>query len=251
MEPSLTIPGSTILVGVAHQLANILASANAVKSSSVTATSIVTDVEDIAKVIESHDILYSVVKEELKSRDLSRGSSKDTTRKILYSKSQVTANPTTGETVTSQRQTELGRVLNVYQDTIQRLLRITSIPGVSAEELAAFKRAHAFSAYTCRFLGCAWATVGFGNDELRCDHETKHTQRLRCTIPDCGYDMPFPSMKALKGHYNTYHTPIAGSKTVRTTVRQGACTFCINAEVLCNKIKPLCESFCYFSTHVC
>lgn len=137
--------------------------------------------------------------------------------------------------------TEVERMLKAYQSIVERLIQMPSFPGISAEDLAAFKRGHAFSAYTCRFPGCTWATVGFENDTLRCDHEMKHTQKLRCTVPGCGYDLPFTSTKALKGHCSTYHAPPPVSKVARIAWMKGSCHACKDGMVSCDKNKPRCK----------
>ncbi|KAE9985892.1 hypothetical protein EG328_006732 [Venturia inaequalis] len=222
LQPSLRLPGSTIFLNVAYDLADILSVANAVKESSSLGVSIANDGEDAAGVIKSHGVLYDVIKVELKSRDLVKVSSKDTTDDITVSS------------------TELGRMLEAYQSIVERLIRMPSFPGISPENLAAFKQGHAFSAYTCRFPGCTWATVGFENDTLRCDHEVKHTQKLRCTVPDCGYDLPFSSPNALKGHHKRYHAPPPVSKAARIGWMKGSCYACRDSMVSCDKNRPQC-----------
>lgn len=147
--------------------------------------------------------------------------------------------PATADLVPSL--TEVERMLKAYQSIVERLIHMPSFPGILAEDLAAFKRGHAFSAYTCRFPGCTWATVGFENDTLRCDHEMKHTQKLRCTVSGCGYDLPFASTKALKSHYSTYHAPPPVSKIARIAWMKGSCHACKDSMVSCDKNKPRCK----------
>lgn len=132
-------------------------------------------------------------------------------------------------------------MLKANQSTVERLIQVPSYSGISAEDLAAFKREHAFSAYTCRFAGCTWATVGFENDTLRYDHEMKHTQKLRCTVPDCGYGLPFSSSKTLKSHYKTHHVPPPVSKAARIAWMKDSCHACKDSMVSCDRNKPHCE----------
>lgn len=156
-------------------------------------------------------------------------------------RSRLYTNSATGQIVTSR--TELERMLKAYQSTVERLIQMPSFSGLSAEALAAFKTGHAFSAYTCRIPGCTWATVGFQNDTVRCDHEMKHTQKLKCTVPDCSYDVPFPSTKSLNSHHKKYHTPPLNSKAAQVTWMKGSCLPCKESMVLCDRTKPYCKYF--------
>jgi hypothetical protein len=146
------------------------------------------------------------------------------------------------DTISSSRtKTCLKRVLDAYQDTVLNLLQMHSFPGISPENFKAFKMTHALSAYTCRFSGCVWATVGYKSDQLRCEHEQKHTQKLRCAVPDCRYDIPFTSAKALKNHHNKHHAPPSSSKMARTMGLKDSCQACRSAKMLCDRIRPRCE----------
>lgn len=77
LEPSLSLAGSTVTVKVAYELANILSAANAVTRSSDLYVSNTTDGEVVAGVIRNHGVLYDVVREELGSRELAGGSSRN------------------------------------------------------------------------------------------------------------------------------------------------------------------------------
>ncbi|QDS73705.1 hypothetical protein FKW77_003346 [Venturia effusa] len=234
LQPSLTLPGSTVLIKAAYELANILSSVDTFIQSEELTVPIITDREDVAGVIKNHGVLYDVVRRELDSRDLAELSSGNSKAGIATCL------------------TELERMLKAYQSIVGRLIHTTSYPGISAGDLAAFKRGHAFSAYTSRFPGCTWATVGFENDTLRYDHEMKHMQKLRCTVPGCGYGLPFASMKALKSHDSTYHAPPPISKVARTAWMKGSCHACKDIMVSCDKNKPRCtrclsvDSKCFY-----
>lgn len=78
LQPSLSL----VTVEVAYELANILSAANAVTRSSDLNVSNTIDGEDVAGVIRNYGVLYDVVREELGSRELAGGCSRNCTSMI-------------------------------------------------------------------------------------------------------------------------------------------------------------------------
>ncbi|RYP72553.1 hypothetical protein DL769_004427 [Monosporascus sp. CRB-8-3] len=132
----------------------------------------------------------------------------DHARAVLAGRNQktVTAEPEITDKFSDQlRQVRnLADVLHNYQATINELLTIEEIPGVSFEELEIFKRVFRSSAYTCRLPLCPRASTGFESHKLRLEHEASHTQRICCTHAGCQYP-PFTSIRALKNHETKCH----------------------------------------------
>ena len=106
-------------------------------------------------------------------------------------------------------------VLSSYQETVRFLLKQDHYPGISAEDLASFKRQFQSSAFTCRLSFCPRATIGFASDDLRQQHEIGHTKLSLCTIPTCKYP-PFISLQALNNHIEKHHS----HKLVRRSIRR-------------------------------
>lgn len=79
------------------------------------------------------------------------------------------------------------------------------------EDLERFKRSNRTTAFTCRLGGCARATIGFEDDELRLQHERSHVQHLYCDHPGCQYP-PLTSSRALRSHISKCHE-VAAVKT--------------------------------------
>jgi len=105
-----------------------------------------------------------------------------------------------------------------YQEAVSSLLGQNEFPGVTAEELEMFKSQFRNSAFTCRLHFCPRATLGFGSEKLRLDHEMSHMRRFRCTFPGCQYP-PFGSYQSLKNHLNKYHNPSPPRKLIRKVAR--------------------------------
>lgn len=86
----------------------------------------------------------------------------------------------------------LAGVLARYQRTVQSLLPLQDIPGVSMAVLERFKSSHRSLAFTCRLAGCMRATVGFEDDVSRQHHEQRHIQAFNRENPDKG-EPPSPA----------------------------------------------------------
>lgn len=86
LQPSLSMPGSTIFLNVAYELANILSVANATSKNGDLVVAVTHDGEDVASVIKSHGVVYDAIRAELRSRDLAGVASKDTISMIHHSR---------------------------------------------------------------------------------------------------------------------------------------------------------------------
>ncbi|KAF4635514.1 hypothetical protein G7Y89_g2570 [Cudoniella acicularis] len=124
-----------------------------------------------------------------------------------------------GSTTSNSHVSPLNYVLIGFQETVRRLLQMQNFPGASSEDFERFKRDFRTAAYTCRYMGCSRATVGFGDDQARVEHERSHTQMLKCTFPGCKYDLPFRSTNTLKSHMAKYHAPPKATVAPRTLRR--------------------------------
>ncbi|KAF1952459.1 hypothetical protein CC80DRAFT_479208 [Byssothecium circinans] len=92
-----------------------------------------------------------------------------------------------------------------YHSKVQLLISSKTFPGLSKEELAAFKRFCGPCAFECRFPGCSHPTAGFPTDEARLQHEKTHASPLLCVAPGCTYRLPFASIQSLKRHDRDHH----------------------------------------------
>ncbi|RDW71007.1 hypothetical protein BP6252_07570 [Coleophoma cylindrospora] len=108
----------------------------------------------------------------------------------------------------------ISAILLSYQEVVRFLLHQDNLPGVTAAELANFKKQFQTSAYTCRLSSCPHATVGFESAELLQEHEASHTRRISCTFPECKYP-PFVSVYALKSHVKKWHCQNPAPKSIR------------------------------------
>jgi hypothetical protein len=109
-------------------------------------------------------------------------------------------------------------MLDAYQKAVETLLDQDSCPGASSEELRLFKSQFRTSAYTCRLRSCPRATIGFGSEQLRREHEIGHAGGFRCSTPGCHYP-PFSTPQNLKSHSKNHHTPPVVRKTIRKVGR--------------------------------
>jgi hypothetical protein len=99
---------------------------------------------------------------------------------------------------------DLAGLLANYQRTLRCLLNDRSYVGFPPHEMDEFKRELGFSAFTCRYRLCAYATAGFSNEELLLEHEVTHVMRITCPEEGCPYP-PFISSRALKSHKTKCH----------------------------------------------
>ncbi|UKZ96821.1 uncharacterized protein TrAFT101_011597 [Trichoderma asperellum] len=95
-------------------------------------------------------------------------------------------------------------LLASYQASIRSLLRISSFPGITAEELEKFKRDFRTAAFTCSFQNCPCTSIGFTDEKKLSEHEGRHVQRIICTVPNCPYP-PLASSRALRAHMSKCH----------------------------------------------
>ncbi|EGZ76362.1 hypothetical protein NEUTE2DRAFT_98097 [Neurospora tetrasperma FGSC 2509] len=92
---------------------------------------------------------------------------------------------------------DLQSLLLAIQSSIKNILALTSISGISPEDLDRFKKEFRTSAFTCRFPNCPRAALGFPDEKAKSEHETRHTQRINCTAVGCQYP-PFVSAQSTK-----------------------------------------------------
>lgn len=105
-------------------------------------------------------------------------------------------------------------MLENYQNTVEEIMDMQSLPGVSSEELDVFKSHFRSSAYTCRLRSCPRATLGFETAILREKHELNHTTGFRCSVTGCHFP-PSTSARALKAHVAKHHTQNLEWKPIR------------------------------------
>lgn len=105
-------------------------------------------------------------------------------------------------------------MLENYQKTIEEIMDMQSLPGVSSEELDIFKSHFRSSAYTCRLRSCPRATLGFETAILREKHELNHSTGFRCSVTGCHFP-PSTSAQALKAHVAKHHTQNLEWKPIR------------------------------------
>lgn len=96
-------------------------------------------------------------------------------------------------------------VLNSYNKRVHLLISCENFPGLTNDQLAAFKSIYGPTAFVCRFSGCVQSTTGFATDQLRGQHEQTHTPQLTCTDPNCSYGLSFSSQRALSRHVKEHH----------------------------------------------
>lgn len=118
------------------------------------------------------------------------------------------------ETPSAIKPDSVSLMLQKYQKTIEEIMDMQSLPGVSSEELDVFKSHFRSSAYTCRLQSCPRATLSFETAILREKHELNHTTGFRCSITGCHFP-PSTSAQALKAHVAKYHTPNLEWKPIR------------------------------------
>ncbi|KAI0883700.1 uncharacterized protein GGS22DRAFT_194950 [Annulohypoxylon maeteangense] len=108
----------------------------------------------------------------------------------------------------------LSSMLASYEESVKFLLAQNDYPGVSAEELDAFKSQFRGHAYTCRLASCPRATFGFESEALRLHHEMTHLPQPQCNFPGC-QNPPFVSVQALRNHVKRYHVSQPARKSIR------------------------------------
>ncbi|KAL0475570.1 hypothetical protein QR685DRAFT_568337 [Neurospora intermedia] len=113
---------------------------------------------------------------------------------------------------------DLQSLLLAIQSSIKDILALTNISGISPEDLDRFQKEFRTSAFTCRFPNCPRAALGFPDEKARSDHETRHTQRINCTVVGCHYP-PFVSARALRDHVSKCHQP---QNTIRKSIRRAS-----------------------------
>lgn len=111
---------------------------------------------------------------------------------------------------------DLQSLLLAIQSSIKNILALTNISGISPEDLDRFKKEFRTSAFTCRFPNCPRAALGFPDEKAKFEHETRHTQRIDCTVVGCQYP-PFISARALRDHVSKCHQP---QNTIRKSIRR-------------------------------
>jgi hypothetical protein len=104
----------------------------------------------------------------------------------------------------------------VYATQIDYLLSAVTVPGLTQEQLDAFKTSNHSYAFVCRFPGCTGMLAGFPTDDLRTQHEMTHKPALFCTHSGCKYSLPFASQQNLRKHIRDFHDsgPKAVSKSI-------------------------------------
>jgi hypothetical protein len=111
-----------------------------------------------------------------------------------------------------------------YQSKVELLLAATSFPGLTSEQLSAFKVANSSSVYVCRFPGCTSILAGFATLESRAQHEKAHAPPLICMHSGCKYRLAFRSVQSLNKHVKTFHEsdPRVVPRTIRRNTNAGS-----------------------------
>ncbi|KAK0658014.1 hypothetical protein B0T16DRAFT_319952 [Cercophora newfieldiana] len=136
--------------------------------------------------------------------DLQNAASRILADRITMSEQDRTQPPAQPPERTICEVTGLSTLLSNYQHTVQSLLQLWKYPGVSIQELERFKQDFRSSAFTCRFPGCPFASIGFANMDLQAQHDQSHTPRVSCEVTGCNYP-PFSSAQALRNHRIKHH----------------------------------------------
>ncbi|KAK6537155.1 hypothetical protein TWF694_011352 [Orbilia ellipsospora] len=101
-----------------------------------------------------------------------------------------------------------------YQQTVESLLQIHHLSGITREEISLFHANFSSSAYICRFPTCLRSSVGFENNQKRLEHEATHNQSLKCLYPGCQFPS-FNSSVSLRNHEISYHERVQVKKRIR------------------------------------
>jgi len=112
-------------------------------------------------------------------------------------------------------QTLFSKIDANHRQDIRRLLSVNSCPGISSDELLAFKAEHGSSAFLCPIRKCPRSRFGFSSDVQLRDHQSQHGNKLRCYKADCAYDVGFTSSRNLLEHQRKRH----GKQTLRRVSR--------------------------------
>ncbi|ESA44365.1 hypothetical protein GE21DRAFT_2385 [Neurospora crassa] len=191
---------------VAQALANSLRLQPSTRTSSTSGNAESTASEDNRlQYLKEHDAIYEMARRELGER-------------VARAKSQMTDNGGTPTAPVRCPPNDLQSLLLAIQSSIKDILALTSISGISPEDLDRFKKEFRTSAFTCRFPNCPRTTLGFPDEKAKSEHETRHTQRIDCTVVGCQYP-PFVSARALRDHVSKCHQP---QNTIRKRIRRAS-----------------------------
>ncbi|KAF7551161.1 hypothetical protein G7Z17_g5206 [Cylindrodendrum hubeiense] len=101
-----------------------------------------------------------------------------------------------------------------------------SCPGLSQDELVAFKEEYGPSAFVCGIRGCDRSVVGYASANRLEDHEARHQDALKCSELSCTYNqIGFSSSKQLREHKRKRHlvsTAVEIPQQVQRATRQQA-----------------------------
>ncbi|KAK3497861.1 uncharacterized protein B0T23DRAFT_394061 [Neurospora hispaniola] len=191
---------------VAQALANFLRHQPAMLTSSTSENSENTAGADSRlQYLKEHNVIYEMARRELGER-------------VARAKLLMTENGGTRTAPVRCPPNDLQSLLLAIQSSIKNILALTSISGISPEDLDRFKKEFRTSAFTCRFPNCPRAALGFPDEKAKSEHETRHTQRINCAVVGCQYP-PFVSARALRDHISKCHQP---QNTIRKRIRRAS-----------------------------
>ncbi|EGO53325.1 hypothetical protein NEUTE1DRAFT_133746 [Neurospora tetrasperma FGSC 2508] len=196
----------SLLHGVAQELANFLhnqPSTLTIPTSGIAESTASRDSR--LQCLKEHGAIYEMARRELEER-------------VARAKLLVTEIEGTPTAPVRCPPNDLQSLLLAIQSSIKNILALTSISGISPEDLDRFKKEFRTSAFTCRFPNCPRAALGFPDEKAKSEHETRHTQRINCTVVGCQYP-PFVSARALRDHVSKCHQP---QNTIRKSIRRAS-----------------------------
>ena len=116
--------------------------------------------------------------------------------------------------------TLISELTKTFNSAVHRLLKASAVPGISKDQMLAFKRLYSSTAFRCRFLQCPDISIGFPSEELRNQHEVQHVQRVFCKIAGCSWNrIGFKNQGDLDSHASKYH--IENKLAIPPKVRRG------------------------------